>query len=78
MYVLNLDIWIIGRDWRRKKIWTKTACLDMAAFFQIQTKKTQIFEIWKGFGGSLEHPTIWIFEQIDKLWQSPSQKYQVN
>jgi hypothetical protein len=37
----------------------KTACPDMATFFPNLGKKSQVFEIWKRFGGSLKDPNIW-------------------
>jgi len=42
----------------KTKFGQKTACPDMSTFFQILTKKITDFEIWKGFGGGLEHPNI--------------------
>jgi hypothetical protein len=30
------------------------------------SKKFTGFDIWKGFGGDLEHPNIWLFEHLDR------------
>ena len=47
------------------KFGQKTACLDVDIFPNFD-KKIIDFNIWKGFGGGLEHPNIWIFEHFNR------------
>jgi hypothetical protein len=42
IYVINLEDWKIGGEQSRNKIWTKTACLDMATFLPNLGKKAQV------------------------------------
>jgi hypothetical protein len=65
-------IWILGSHRSRNEIWTKNSLSGYGDFFPNLDKKNHRFDIWQGFGGDLEHPNIWIFEQIDELRQSPS------
>jgi hypothetical protein len=66
MYVIpNLDVWIFGGGWSRNEIWTKKQPVRTCRlFFPNLDKKITGFEIWKGFGDDLEHPSIWIFEHL--------------
>jgi hypothetical protein len=48
------------------KFGQKIACPDVSTFSQILTKKIKDFNIWKGFGGGLEYPNIWIFEHLNR------------
>jgi len=66
MYAIYLNIWKFGGDRSRNKILTKTACPDMSTFFSKFWQKITDFEIWKGFGGGLEHPNIWMFEHLNR------------
>jgi hypothetical protein len=38
----------------------------MVTFFPNLDKKITDFEIWKGFGGGLEHQNNWIFEHLNR------------
>ncbi len=38
----------------------------MATFLPIFGKKITGFEIWKRFGGGLEHPNIWLFDHFNR------------
>jgi len=61
------------------KFGQKTACPDMATFSPPKFRQNITdLEIWKGFWGDLEHSNILLFEQIDKLRQSPSTRYVLN
>ena len=66
MYAIYLDIWIFGSHRSRNKIWTKSSLSGHGDFFPNLDKKITCFKIWKGFGGDLEHPDIWIFEHLSR------------
>jgi hypothetical protein len=55
-----LDIW-----WRLTKFGQKQPVGTCRLFYQFRQKNTG-FDIWKGFGGNLEHPNIWIFEHLNR------------
>ena len=66
MYAIYLNIWKIGGDWSRNEIWTKNSLSGCVDFFPNFDKKITDFNIWKGFGGGLEYPNIWIFENLNR------------
>ena len=64
--MINLDDWKIDGDWSRNEIWTKKQPVWTWQLFPNLDKKITGFEIWKGFGGDLDHPNIWIFEHLNR------------
>ena len=58
-WLLRVHVWIFGKIGVEKRFGQKTACLDMATFLPDFGQKITGFEIWKRFGGGLEHPNIW-------------------
>ena len=58
-WLSRVHIWIFGKIGVEKRFGQKTACPDMATFLPNFGKKITGFEIWKRFGGGLEHPNIW-------------------
>ena len=66
IYAIYLNIGNVAEIGVETKFGQKTACPDMATFFPNFDKKITNFVIWKGFGGGLEHPNIWIFEYLNR------------
>ena len=57
---------------KREPVWTWQL---FSKFFCLEEKITHL-NIWKGFGGILEEPNIWLFgfwlfEQVDELRRTP-------
>ena len=65
MYAIYLIFWKFSGCWGRNETWTKNSLSGHVNVFQILTKITD-FDIWKGFGGGLEHPNIWIFDHLNR------------
>jgi len=59
MYVINLEDWKFGGDWRRNEMWTKNSLSGHGDFSSKFRQKITGFEIWKRFGYGLKHSNIW-------------------